>query len=229
MPRPEAPDPPATLRHAVALCAVAGYVDAFGYFDLAARVFAANMTGNTVFLGTGLATGLAAGDWDRAATNAAAIGVFFAGAVAASLLRRASGRSYLCLLLAAGLLVPVRLAPLTVKEQLFLLALAMGAQGASIRKFGAARLQTVVVTGTLLRLADGIVTEGWKVLSPPSGAGGGGTGLLTLGSWAAYGGGAALGISVGRAIAVPLIPPISLLLLAAADLAVLHGRRQASR
>ena len=203
-------------------------MDAFGYFVLAAHVFAANMTGNTVFAGTGLATGLAAGDWDRAATNAATIGVFFLGAVIASLLRQVSGRSYPCLLLAAGLLVPISLVPLTMKEQLYLLAFAMGTQGASIRHFGASRLQTVVVTGTLLHFADALVSKGWKVLPSPS-AQGGGTALLTLGSWASYGAGAALGISLGRAISIPLAPAIGVLLLTAADLAFLHGRHPPRR
>ncbi len=203
-------------------------MDAFGYFDLA-HVFAANMTGNTVFLGTGLATGLASGDWDRAATNAATIGVFFLGAIIASLLRRASGRSYVCLLLAAGLLLPIRLVPLTTKGQLFLIAYAMGTQGASVRHFGSARLQTVVVTGTLLHFADAVASKGWKALSPGSGPDDGGTALLSLGSWAAYGAGAALGISFAHALVVPLAPAIGVLLLTAADLAFLHGRRRPRR
>ncbi len=227
MPEPAASDSSASLRHAIALCAVAGYVDAFGYFDLA-HVFAANMSGNTVFLGTGLATGLASGDWDRAATNAATIGVFFLAAVLASLLRRASGRPYLGLLLAAGLLMPIYLVPLTTKEQLLLLGFAMGMQGGSIRQFGSARLQTVVVTGTLLYVADAVVSEGWKTLSSRS-ASETATVMLPLGSWASYGAGAALEISLGRAISVPLAPAIGVLILMAADLAFLHGRSRSRR
>ena len=46
-----------------------------------------------------------------------------------------------------------------------------------------------------------------------------------LGSWAAYGAGAALGIVLGKAIALPLAPPIALLLLTATDLALRHARR----
>ncbi len=101
----------------------------------------------------------------------------------------------------------------------------MGTQGASIRRFGSARLQTVVVTGTLLHFADAVASEGWKVLSPQSGPGSG-TAMLSLGSWAAYGAGAALGIGLAKTLAVPLAPAIGVLLLTAADLAFLHGRRR---
>ncbi len=170
----------------------------------------------------------AAGDWDRAATNAATIGVFFLGAVLASLLRRALQRSYPCLLLAAALLAPIHLVPLTTMEQLLLLAFAMGTQGGSIRHFGSARLQTVVVTGTLLQLADAVVSQGLKARSASSGSGDGTT-ILALGSWATYGVGAALGITLGRAISLPLAPAIGVLLLTTADLVFLHNRSRPRR
>lgn len=207
------------LRRAAFLGISAGYADAFGYFHVA-HVFSANMTGNTVFLGTSLVTGLTAGDWDQAAKNAIAIGAFFIGAVLASLLRQVSDRSAPGLVLAAALLVPLRLVRLTALEQLVLLASAMGAQGASLSRFGKAHLQTVVVTGTLLHLADAVAAGGRKGLHHWHEAGSSSMAVLALGSWLAYGAGAALGGVVPPLIALPLAVPIAMLLLTAADLAI---------
>ncbi|MBO0875643.1 MAG: DUF1275 domain-containing protein, partial [Pseudonocardia sp.] len=57
------------------LTVVAASIDALSYLGLG-RVFPANMTGNTVLLGIGLATG----DIDAAARSAAALGAFVLGA-----------------------------------------------------------------------------------------------------------------------------------------------------
>src|SRR5260370_19332964 len=88
------------MRRAALLCAVAGYVDGFGYLELGG-VFAANMTGNTVLL-TIAAT---RGDWDRAIVDALTLAAFLLCALAATFLKHALLRPFLSLLLAAMLLV----------------------------------------------------------------------------------------------------------------------------
>ncbi len=207
----------APARPASALCFTAGYVDAYGYFGIGTHVFAANMTGNTVFFGTGLATGLSRGDWDQAAINLTAILAFFAGGIASSLVRQVSNRPFLCLLLAAGLVAPANDALLAAHHQLFLLAFAMGVQGAAMRRFGPARQQTVVVTGNLLRFAD---TTASHLRAKAGGSPAQETlGWLPLMSWVLYAAGAALEIVLGAPEVVPLALPVAVLLLTAADVA----------
>ncbi len=191
------------------LCVVAGYVDALGYTGLGA-VFAANMTGNSVLL----AIAAARGEWLRAASYCFTLAVFFAGAIAASVLRRRSGRPIVPLLCAASLLLIAALAPFDRTLELGLLALAMGLQGAAITRFGGTSLQTVVVTGTMIRLADGIVGR----LSGTAAEATSGTVLrLDALAWIAYVAGAAAAIGARHFMAHPLLPTVVLLLLVAAE------------
>jgi uncharacterized membrane protein YoaK (UPF0700 family) len=138
------------------LCGIAGYVDGWGYTQIG-RVFAANMTGNTVLFGIALAEA----DWRRALTYATTLLAFFFAGIVASLIRRALRRSDIILYGAVAFLllalVP-REAPETV---LALLAVAMGFQGAAVQRFGRVTISTVVVTSTILRLAEGIVGRIW--------------------------------------------------------------------
>jgi uncharacterized membrane protein YoaK (UPF0700 family) len=124
------------------LCGIAGYVDGWGYTQIG-RVFAANMTGNTVLFGIALA----GAEWRRALTYATTLLAFFLAGIVASLMRRTLRRSDLILYAAAAFLL------------LALLAVAMGFQGAAVQRFGRTAISTVVVTNTLLRLAEGIVTQ----------------------------------------------------------------------
>jgi len=201
------------IRRAALLCLTAGYVDAYGYVDLGG-VFAANMTGNTVLLGIALARG----DWVRLPPYALTLAAFFLGAMAASVLKRAFTRVFLPLLLAAALLAAAERLGLTGDLELLLLAFAMGLQGASLTRFGTTSLQTVVVTSTLLNLADGCVRHGWHATV---GAQEPGPEMPLLGAaWLAYAVGAAAGILVSAHIGLPLVLPAVLLVVVAIDLAV---------
>ncbi|WP_158258716.1 YoaK family protein [Rhodopila globiformis] len=212
----------APARPAGALCLSAGYVDAYGYFRLGTHVFPANMTGNTVFFGTGLATGIVRSDWDQATINLIAIVLFVAGALVSSWLRQAIGRPWLCIVLSAVLLGPANHVLLSAHYQLFLLAFAMGFQGAAMQRFGAVSHQTVVVTGNLLHLADAVAGRAWTGAGSPKAHKP--LGLLPLVSWPLYAAGAAFEMVVGVPQALPLAAPIGLLLLTAADVAWLQDQ-----
>jgi uncharacterized membrane protein YoaK (UPF0700 family) len=138
------------------LCSVAGYVDAFGYLKFG-HVFAANMTGNSVLLSIAAAEG----DLSRVAVYAVTLTAFLAGACVAGLLKHALQRPFVALLIAAFLLVLAQLAAADAASGLVLLSAAMGLQGAALSRFGATTLQTVVITGAMLRLADGLVGRMW--------------------------------------------------------------------
>ncbi|HEY6359177.1 MAG TPA: YoaK family protein [Vicinamibacterales bacterium] len=141
-----------SVLRASLLCLTAGYVDAFGYIMLD-RVFAANMTGNTVLL----AIAAAKGELVLMRAYIVTLATFFLAAVAGAILRRLFERAYLTLILAAGLLFIASVAEADRTWTLTFLAAAMGLQGASISRFGPASLQTVVVTGTIVRLAEELV------------------------------------------------------------------------
>jgi uncharacterized membrane protein YoaK (UPF0700 family) len=136
------------------LCGIAGYVDGWGYTQIG-RVFAANMTGNTVLNGIALAEA----EWRRALTYATTLLAFFLAGIVASLMRRTLRRSDLILYAAAAFLLLALLPKEAPELVLALLAVAMGFQGAAVQRFGRTAISTVVVTNTLLRLAEGIVTQ----------------------------------------------------------------------
>ena len=204
------------LRRAALLCLAAGYVDAYGYVDLGG-VFAANMTGNTVLLGIAAARG----EWARIPPYALTLGAFFAGAMATSALKRAFDRAFPPLLLAAALLAATERVGLGGDLELLLLAFAMGLQGASLNRFGTTSLQTVVITSTLLNLADGCVRHGWHAAA---GVDDKGPDMTLLGAaWLAYALGAAAGVLLSSQLGLPLGLPAIVLVGVAIDLAVARG------
>jgi uncharacterized membrane protein YoaK (UPF0700 family) len=142
--------PPPT--RAALLCLIAGYVDAIGYIDYD-RVFAANMTGNTVLLSISVAEG----DWALALTRALTLASFLIGALAAEFIKRAGFRPTLPLLLSGAPLVLVYAVPLDNNWALAALACGMGLQGASVARFADINVQTVVITGTMLKLAEATI------------------------------------------------------------------------
>ena len=142
--------PPPT--RAVLLCLIVGYIDAIGYIDYD-RVFAANMTGNTVLL----SISMAGGDWVLALTRALTLGAFLVGALAAEFIKRAGFRPTLPLLLSGAPLVLVYAVRLDNTEALVALAFGMGLQGGSVARFANINVQTVVITGTMLKLAEAMV------------------------------------------------------------------------
>ena len=203
--------PIATLRHAAALCFVAGFVDAVGYFQFG-HVFTANMTGNTVLLGASLGRGQVI-----AITYAGTLAAFALGVACAVLLKRRRGGLAVPLTLVAVIVAAAGVVPLHTSAVLLSLALAMGVQAGTISAFSGIRLPTVVVTSTLVNLVEGLMTRaGWagEDAKPPPG-----DHLWHYATaWLAYGlgGGAAV---VAEGLSVPLLAPAAVCLVVAADLA----------
>jgi uncharacterized membrane protein YoaK (UPF0700 family) len=147
----------------LALTFVTGVVDATSYLRLG-HVFVANMTGNVVFLGFGLAgaAGISVG------ASLVAIASFLAGGVIGGRIAAASGddrRRHLCIalavqiaLVAAATIVAAvagdRLASGDRYALIALLAAALGIQNAAARRLAVADLTTTVLTLTLTGLAS---------------------------------------------------------------------------
>jgi uncharacterized membrane protein YoaK (UPF0700 family) len=202
------------LARGSALCLVAGYVDAIGYTELGG-VFAANMTGNSVLF----AIAAARGEGVRAAAYVLTLASFFLGALAAAGLRRWTGRAAVPLL-AAALLMLGASAVGAHDPKLALLALAMGLQGASVSRFGPVALQTVVVTGTIVRLSETIVARLASPSTPPEP----GSVRLHAFAWIAYGLGAAAAIGAQHVMSHPLWAAATLLLVVAGDVGAARER-----
>src|SRR6202167_1602940 len=195
------------------LCLVAGMVDAYGYMTLG-HVFAANMTGNTVLLAITAVEGELAASVNYVLTICA----FTSGAVLGAVLRRASGRPYVPLLLAAFLLAAISLGALNRQAMLGLIAIVMGLQAASISKFGATSLQTIVITGPIVRLAEGLVDLLWVGKAAKTREAAEASAHNGL-AWITYGVGAALGAAAVGVTGMPFVlaVPAGLLLAAAAE------------
>jgi len=157
---------------ALALTWIAGFIDIVGYIVLY-HVFAANMTGNTVALGRGLADG----DWGLVLRRGFAIPMFVLGLIVSRLAlhlsqeksapRVAGGLFGMEVLLLATFTVfgsqemshgriPSE-AGWTYYLLVALPAMAMGLQNATLTHFGPLTVRTTHVTGTLSNLADELV------------------------------------------------------------------------
>ena len=205
------------LTRAGLLCLVAGYVDAIGYTELGA-VFAANMTGNSVLL----AIAAARGEGARLMTYGFTLAAFFVGAMAASALRRATGRPTIALVAAVALLLIAAVGGMAANVRLSLLAAAMGLQAGAIMRFGTTQLSTVVVTTTMVRLADHVVEH---FLPSPQPGDPGSVRIYGI-AWIAYGGGAAVAVTAQRFMRWPLL--IAALVLVAVAIEVASERRRAT-
>lgn len=144
------------------LSAVAAAVDALSYLGLG-HVFPANMTGNTVLLGVGLATG----DPGAAGRSALALGAYVVAAAGAGALlpdRGWSRRLATALTVELGLLVAgagcwiaagPRPAGVTRLVLVVLAGLAMGTQSAAVARLGVPGVSTTYITGTWTALSSG--------------------------------------------------------------------------
>lgn len=136
---------------AVALTAVAGWVDAIGYLRLG-HYFVAFMSGDT----TKLAVSAVRGNWSKAADAGTIVALFVAGVVAGRLVftsleqrgRPAVLTIEALLLASAGVLGAPTVAVVA------LTVLAMGVQNAAIDKEHAAGMGLSYVTGTLVSFGD---------------------------------------------------------------------------
>jgi uncharacterized membrane protein YoaK (UPF0700 family) len=192
------------LWRVVLLCSVAGFVDAFGYLQFG-HVFAANMTGNSVLLSIAAAEG----DWHRVGLYAATLAAFVAGALVAGLLKHALQRPHIAILIAAALLVLVHLVAGDAAIGLMLLGAAMGLQGAALSRFGTVTLTTVVITGVILRLADGLIARLWARRRTGEAAAANEETSFTAVAWLSYTVGGAAGVGgiavTDQALLVPAL------------------------
>jgi uncharacterized membrane protein YoaK (UPF0700 family) len=185
---------------------IAGIADAVGYITMGG-VFAANMTGNTVLAGIGLADGR----YTDAGRHLAPLVAFFFGAMLARLLLRLWHRQAIPLLLEALLIAVAGFLPITIEAAVLIVALAMGLQAAAVTHFSGTAISTVVVTSTLARTAEATLdrilpVENRKlpgVASPR---------LLAL-TWLGYLAGAVVGALLLRVTPYPLLAPAGLLVL----------------
>ena len=205
-----------SLARGGALCLIAGFVDAVSYTELGA-IFAANMTGNSVLFAIAAVRGESA----RAASYALTLAVFLAGAIISSLLRRITKQSAVALAGAAALLLVAALVPAARDQQLALLACAMGLQGGAITRFGPINLTTVVVTGTMVRLADNLVDH----VMPANSVHAPQSARLDALAWFAYIAGAALAVGAQHIMAQPLILAVIGLLVIAAEVTAATQRK----
>jgi uncharacterized membrane protein YoaK (UPF0700 family) len=155
---PEGPLPPLLLT----LTLVTGLVDATSYLRLG-HVFVANMTGNVVFLGFGIAGAGGISVW----ASLTAIGSFLVGGVVGGRIgarwssdrgRHLTATTATELLLVAGGLVVAAFSPHHIGTAsryalIVLLAVAMGVQNATARKLAVPDLTTTVLTMTLTGVA----------------------------------------------------------------------------
>jgi uncharacterized membrane protein YoaK (UPF0700 family) len=192
---------------ATLLTLVAGLADAVGFLTMGG-IFAANMTGNTVLAGIALADG----HWQLAGSRFIPLFAFFLGAMLARLLLRLTHRAAVPLLLEAALLAVVGFLPIGRELELMVAALAMGLQASAITHFGTAAVNTVVVTGTIARIADAVLDRLWvaekrslPLVATPR--------LLTL-TWAGYFTGALAGALLIKVTSLPLLVPAALLVVA---------------
>jgi uncharacterized membrane protein YoaK (UPF0700 family) len=140
-------------RLAIALAALAGFVDATGFLS-AGGYFASFMSGNTTRLGVDLVQEPA-----RALLPAGLIGGFVAGVILGALVAEAGGarRKTRVLALCAGLLtVAAALDPVSRIGFLAASVLAMGALNNAFRRNGEVAVGVTYMTGALVRFGQGL-------------------------------------------------------------------------
>jgi uncharacterized membrane protein YoaK (UPF0700 family) len=189
------------VPQACLLAIIAGYADTVGY--LRYEAFAGLMTGNTIFLGSELATGR----YGLALFHGGIIAVFLLGVVLSRVLIRLGLAAWHALTIASLMLVVCGF--ISHGAAALLLALAMGMQNSAANRFNGVALNTVFVTGNLQKLGEGIVAWAWakdearqKALE--------GTAIFAY-VWLAYAAGAASGAVANGAMSYPLLLPAAIL------------------
>ncbi|HTX53096.1 MAG TPA: YoaK family protein [Candidatus Baltobacteraceae bacterium] len=211
------------VRRVVALGFVAGCVDALGVVDLHG-VYTAAMTGNTTQLGIAFVRG----EWPRFALTAWTLAAFFGGGLLGSIIRRHLRRPAFELLIMAGVLllagaIRMHAGPLAFVE-LSLLAIAMAMQGQTVSRFGGLSIQTIVVTNTILKFADGLIGRYTPLRTRSETADTAGRRadiadvIVPACAWLAYMVGAGIGAAAATGLQFPLLVPVVVLALTACDL-----------
>ncbi len=139
---------------AIALAALAGYVDAIGFLRLGG-FFVSFMSGNSTRLAVGIARGSA-----PALIAGPLIGLFVLGAIAGSLVAAsAAARRKVAVLALVTALLGAAAGMAAIghdRSAIAALALAMGAENAVFRRDGEVSIGVTYMTGALVKLAQGI-------------------------------------------------------------------------
>lgn len=148
---------PARRRLAIALAAMAGFVDAVGFLS-ADGYFVSFMSGNTTRLGVALGTAPA-----RALIPLLLIAGFIGGVTLGALIAKATGqrRKVAVLALVAALLLAGALARALGAElpMLAALVLAMGALNNTFQRGGEVAIGLTYMTGALVRIGQGLAAR----------------------------------------------------------------------
>jgi uncharacterized membrane protein YoaK (UPF0700 family) len=142
---------------AVALAALAGYVDAVAFLDVGG-FFVSFMSGNSTRFGVGLAQQTSA-----AAIAGGLIGCFVVGVVCGSLVVQTTGRrrrpmvlALVMLLLIAAMMIRIVLVPTRPLVGAAFLAMAMGAANATFERDGEVAFGVTYMTGALVKTGQRI-------------------------------------------------------------------------
>jgi len=187
------------LGRAALLCLIGGSADAIAYLRFG--TFVGAMSGNTVLLGIDLAGGRA----ERALYHAAIIAVFFAAIIATRTAVTFAVPRAVPLFLTAIMLAGSQFIPGPWGAALS--AAALGMQTSAVLRIGGVSINTVFVTGDLVRLGMAV-----PLAAAPEHR----NRMLFLGAaWTAYAAGAVGGAAALKLIAYPMAVPAVLALIAA--------------
>lgn len=141
------------LALAVALIALAGYVDGIGFLRLS-HLFVSFMSGNS----TQFAIALMKGDWPEAVRAGGIVALFVMGVFAGHLIAGAAGRFRRAAILAIEALLLGLAAVLSPNrfENIIPIVVAMGLQNAALHKAGGTKTSLTYVTGTLVSLGEAL-------------------------------------------------------------------------
>lgn len=150
--------PPPLIAAAVALAAMAGFVDALAFSSLGG-FFVSFMSGNTTRLGIGIGSGA----WRDAATAAMLAASFVAGVVLSSVAAHFAGaRRKQAVLALVTILLAIAAAcagRLALPFALLPVAVAMGAENGVFSRDGEVSIGLTYMTGTLVRLGQRIAAS----------------------------------------------------------------------
>ncbi|MFZ3340970.1 MAG: YoaK family protein [Terriglobales bacterium] len=213
---------------ALSLALAAGSVDIIGYVSFG-QLFTAHLTGDTVHLGQNLFDAR----WEQAAKAGAIILAFFAGSIIGRAMIEVASRlrvrsvATATLLLEAVLIGAVAVSGGSRFYFVFLLAVAMGVQTATLTRVGSLTVHTTFVTGMINKLAQLVSHVSFLTYDAVRGSGGAKRvrvarlreARFIFGVWFCYLAGAALGSAVHERwdVRALLLPVVVVLLLTALD------------
>jgi len=190
---------PRDLGRTVLLCATGGAADAIAF--LRYDTFVGAMTGNTVLLGIDLAEG----NLDRAGFHLGIVVIFLVAVVITEIALRLKIPPALPLVLTALMLGGSEF--ITDQWSAAICAAALGMQNAAVRSIAGVPINTVFITGNLVRLGTAVP----EASAPQQQAT---LAVLTI-AWIAYAAGAVAGALALHLIDYPMIVPAALALAAA--------------